>query len=271
MELKKSSNVLNIIVAGTFLLMILLNVLANLLPLNGITTAQVSDSYPNLFAPAGITFAIWGVIYLLLAVYVAYQLGWIKSKAERYQPLLDKTGILFSVSSIANAAWIICWHYNFITASVALMVVILGCLIGVSLILHKSELTQTEKLTVRLPFSVYFGWITIASIANITTLLVSMNWNGFGIPKQIWTVTVLAVGVAIGVIAIVRDRDFAYGVVLIWAYIGIFIKHTSVTGFASAYPVVIFAAVAGIVLFVLAEGYLLFCIKKKKPEAQQAV
>ncbi len=232
MNEKTPSFAVKVLVAVTYAIMIIMNALANILPINNISTGDVSDLYPNLFAPAGITFSIWGVIYFLLALYVLYQFGILKSdKGEGNGNLLTKIGLLFSVSSIANAVWILTWHYGQILLSVFIMLVILVCLILINLLTRSATLSGREKLFVRLPFSIYFGWITVATIANVTALLVDIGWNGFGISEVIWTVIILAVGAAIAIATMFYMKDMAYGLVPIWAYAGILIKHLSDEGF----------------------------------------
>ena len=124
------------LVVATYLIMITLNALANGLPLNGRTTGAVSDAYPNLFAPTGLTFAIWGVIYLLLAAHVLYQLGLFQPAGAVFEgdatarvTLLERVGVLFSLSSLANAAWIVTWHYDLIGLSTVLLITMLVLLI----------------------------------------------------------------------------------------------------------------------------------------------
>jgi hypothetical protein len=250
---------IRILVTITFLIMIIVNALANILPINGQGTGQVSDAYPNLFAPAGLTFAIWGLIYFLLAGYTLYQLGFFqKNKSTVKVYLLEKIGLYFSISSIANAAWIFSWHYHLIPLSMLLMVVILVCLILVNQAINKTQLFQRERIFIRLPFSVYFGWITVATIANATTLLVSMGWDGFGISEPTWAIMIIIIGMLIGVITTIRNRDIAYGLVLVWAYVGILIKHKAVYGFAGQYPGVITTVIVSIVLLLIAEAYIIF-------------
>ena len=113
----------------TFILMVVVNALANILPINGITTGGVSDSYPNLFAPAGITFVIWGVIYLLLGAFILYQFGAFKGKKGYNLDSVERISVYFIVSSIANVAWIFSWQYKIIPLSMVLMIVILVTLI----------------------------------------------------------------------------------------------------------------------------------------------
>ncbi|WP_094227374.1 lantibiotic ABC transporter permease [Methanolobus psychrotolerans] len=273
MQSKQTGTLIRIITLVTFLAMIIVNALANILPINGVSTGQVSDSYPNLFAPAGITFAIWGLIYLLLAGFTLYQLGIFQgntntnrsvNRSVNRSGLLHKTAILFSVSSLANAAWIFAWHYGLIPLSMLLMLVILVCLILITSTINKERLTTREYLFIRLPFSVYFGWITIATIANVTILLVSIGWKGFGLAETIWTVLVIIAGLIIAATTMLKNKDIAYGLVIIWAYAGILLKHISPEGFGSQYPSIITTTIVCILLLVLAEAYLVYMVSKRK-------
>lgn len=252
---ERGSAMIKILVAVTFLVMIIVNALANILPINGVNTGQVSDSYPNLFAPAGLTFAIWGLIYFLLAGYTLYQLGFFqvytgKSKVD----LFRKIGIYFSISSIANALWIFSWHYHTIDLSMLLMIIILGCLILIAQGLSRVQLSLREKIFIRLPFSVYFGWITVATIANATALLVSVGWDGFGISEQVWTIIIILIGLVVGAGTMLKNQDIAYGLVIIWAYAGIWLKHISTSGFSGQYPAIITTVIVSIVLLFVAEA-----------------
>ena len=247
------------LVGLTYVAMIAVNVLANALPINGRTTGAVSDAYPNLFAPAGVTFAIWGLIYLLLGAHVLYQFGLFHVTDDkggvgesRRVSLLERVGVLFSLSSIANVAWILSWHYDLILVSTLLLATMLVLLILITRTILAADLTPRDRIFIRLPFSVYFGWITVATIANITVWLVSIGWGGWGIAESTWAVVIIAVGAVIGTAVILRDRDIAYGLVLVWAYLGIWIKHTSNTGFQGAYPAVAATALAGMAAFIMA-------------------
>lgn len=249
------------IAAITFLLMITVNALSNILPINGVTTGEVSDSYPNLFAPAGFTFAIWGLIYLLLAGYTLYQLILTPKKAPASKlKLITKINILFIVSSLANTAWIFSWHYFRIPLSMLFMTVILICLIWINQITAGEKLRGKDTALIRLPFSIYFGWITVATIANATVLLVSLGWDGFGLPEPVWAVIMIIAGFLIGCATMLKNKDIAYGLVLIWAYFGIYMKHVSENGFDGRYPSVILAAqicialLAAVVIFLIAKG-----------------
>ena len=244
-------------VAVTFLVMIAANTLANVLPINGVSTGQVSDDYQNLFTPAGLTFSIWGVIYLLLAGYVLYTLGFFQSDKNNVKSeLLYRTGILFSISSLANTAWIFCWHYDLIPLSMLVMVVLLVSLIYIVRVIGKEELSLRDKIFIRLPFSIYFGWISVATIANFTVMLVSWNFDGFGIAESGWAAVIIVIGLLIGSVTAIRNKDVAYALVFLWAYTGILIKHSSSAGFSGSYPGVVSTVTICIILLIILTVYI---------------
>jgi len=257
--MSKRNTLVKWLVVITYLAMVLVNALANLLPLNGVTTGQVSEMYPNLFAPAPITFSIWGVIYLLLACFTVYQI-FSRSNAS----LLNKVGLYFSLSSLLNLLWVFAWHYDAILLSMVLMVLLLLCLIMINSIIGREELSTKEKFFIKLPFSIYFGWITVATIANATTLLVSWKWRGFGLEESTWAILIILVGMLIGLITTIRKKDIAYGLVIVWAYIGILIKHMSPKWFAGQYIGVIYTVIACIVLLLVGIIYIIFNKKNRE-------
>jgi len=205
------------------ILMLTLNGLANALPINGVTTGGVSDRYDNLFTPAGLTFSIWGVIYLLLTAFVVHQWMVARKGADAFTSRVD---IWFFVSCLANAGWILAWHYELLPLSLALMLVLLGCLLAVYLRLGIGvrQVARGERMLVHLPFSVYLGWITVATIANVAALLTSIQWGAWGLSAQFWTVTVIAVGTAIALAMAFRRGDIYFGLVVVWALVGILLK-----------------------------------------------
>lgn len=246
----KSSLVLKISVAAAYAAMVAVNVLANALPIGGVTTGEVSARYANLFTPAGVVFSIWGLIYLLLLAYTLYQFGLGRQDASpEREKLFAATGRHFILTSLANISWILAWHNGLIGLSVLIMLLLLFFLIRIANRLRMEKLTWRDTLCLRLPFSVYFGWITVATIANITVFLVSLGWNGFGMAEAAWAVIVLILGAGIGTVRMRRDRDPFYGAALVWAYGGIWLKHVSRGGFHGKYPIVIMTTIACIVLF----------------------
>ena len=163
------------------------NALANILPINGMNTGQISNLYPSLFTPAGFTFSIWSIIYLLLIAFVVGQFV-IKDK-----PYFKELSLWFLLSCLANASWIFVWHYLFTTASVVVMLLLLYSLTRIFLLLQKNAMTRTEWFAIKLPFLFYLSWICVATIANISTLLISLNWHGGFLSEEYWTVTLIVI------------------------------------------------------------------------------
>ena len=238
-----------------YVAMVVVNFLANGLPINDRSTGAISDAYPNLFAPAGLTFSIWGLIYLLLGGYVLYQFV---KRSQKMEGLFDKINPLFIATSLANISWIFAWHYDHIGLSVLIMAVLLLLLIKIADILRAEQYTSFEKLFIWAPFSVYFGWITVAAIANITVFLVSIGWDGFGIADFVWTSIILLVGALIGILRMRRDKNIAYGLVLVWAYLGILLKHLSSDGFGGQYQGIIATVIVCLVLFGFFVGRIIY-------------
>jgi hypothetical protein len=226
MRTSLSQKFLAILNLVAYLGVVIVNALANALPINNKTTAQLSDQYPNLFVPAGLTFSIWGVIYILLAIFVIYQLIVAFRNDEMGLSPYRRIGYWFLLSSILNMGWIFAWQYEIVSLSLAIMLLLLGCLLVIYLKLGvgKEGFTGREKYLVHLPFSVYLGWITIATIANVTAFLVNINWNRFGLSDQVWAVVVIAVGIAITLSVLLRRQDIFYALVVDWAILGILLK-----------------------------------------------
>lgn len=262
---KHSRSFINYLVILFYAAMVGVNALANILPINGITTGEVSDSYPNLFAPAGLTFSIWGVIYLLLGIYAIYQLiGFRKTSSAIKLDSVKKINRYFILSSVANIAWILTWHYDFIGLSTLLIFSLLICLILINHLTQSANLlSKKDKLFIRLPFSIYFGWITVASIANVTILLVDIDWNGWGLTDQTWTIIILIVGLVIALATMISNKDIAYGLTILWAYFGIAYKHLSETGFSGDYPLIIATVIGAMAVVLITCGYLLYTRKKR--------
>ena len=245
----KKMKMLKVLSVLALVFMLVMNILANALPLNGVGTGEVSDFYFNLFAPAGYTFAIWGLIYLLL---IGFSIGQFMLQEEG---LLGRIAPWFIVSSLANGVWIVAWHFYMPLVALVLILLILAALARICLILSGAELSGRGFWLVRLPFSVYFGWITVAVIANVTALLVSLEQSGglsLGfLAPEFWTVLVLLAGVLIGVLVLVRLRVAAYGLVLAWSYLGIVVRHVLPSGFGGVYPLVVVVSSVGVGLFLV--------------------
>lgn len=265
MEAKKRNFILSLTVVLTYVLMVTVNALANILPINGRGTGDISDSYANLFAPAGLTFSIWGLIYTLLLAHSVYQL--INREALFANEAYKKIGLWFSLSSIINTIWIFTWHYEVIWLSLILMILLLVLLIKINMILRNVQVSKTEVFFIKIPFAVYFGWITVATIANVTTFLVSIQWNRFGLSEVVWTDTMVIIGAFIGFLAVLYYRSFSYGLVIIWAYLGILIKHVSSDFFNGEHPSVITAVIVSIILIISGQVLMLKSRAKRRGNA----
>ena len=237
-----------------FVLTIIVNSLAGSTKLiGGVTTAQISDANPTLITPAGYVFSIWGIIYVLLGVFVVYQ-ALPSQKGKEYS---KKIGWLFVLSSIINIAWLFLWQYNFLSLSVVLIFLLLITLILIytRLGIGKTNAKLSEKLTTQLPFSVYLGWITIASIANVSVTLVSIGWDGFGIGVETWATLIVIVALAITLLVLATRKDIGYGLVIVWALIGIAVKQSGnqniLTLLEASIIIVIIAIVATLIASML--------------------
>ncbi len=206
----------------TVLIALAVNILATTLPLNGQNTGEISDRFKVFFVPAGYVFSIWGIIYLGWIAFILYQFR----SSQRDNPRLHRLGYLFAISNIANAAWLFAWHYNAFGLSVIIMLTLLGLLIAsyLRLDVNRVAVTAAERWSVDIPFSVYLGWITVATVANVTDWLYLIHWNGFGLPAQAWAVLMIAVASLLGLAMAFTRKDAAYLLVLVWSFIGIAMK-----------------------------------------------
>ncbi|MDD3273243.1 MAG: hypothetical protein PHV46_04245 [Bacteroidales bacterium] len=220
--MKTASIIINLLL---FAAMVAINGLANALPINGFTTGELSDMYPNLFVPAGITFSIWGVIYLLLLIFIVTQtIAAFNEKASKYL-LSPLASWAFALTCIFNSLWIITWHYQMVFLSVVVMLLLLLTLIYLVKRMDSEKIDDFwARFSVKLPFSIYLGWISVATIANITALLVQWNWNGFGIPENIWAIIMIGAGTLLSILMLIKRADIFYAIVIIWAFYGIIIK-----------------------------------------------
>jgi len=216
--LRQTANLVTVIIALT------VNILASALPLNGQNTGEISDRFQVYFVPAGYVFAIWGIIYLGWIAFVIYQFR----SGQKESPRLRKLGYLFALSNLANAGWLFCWHYNNFGLSVLVMLTLLGLLIAsyLRLNVNQTSVTRAERWSVDIPFSIYLGWITVATVANVTDWLYLVNWNGFGIPAMMWAVIMIAVASVVGFAMALLRQDAAHLFVLVWSFIGIAVKQT---------------------------------------------
>lgn len=261
-NVEHNKKLLSIFVLISFIMMIAVNVLANVLPLNNLTTGQISDKYNHLFAPASLTFLIWIIIYLLLAKYCIYQFQFNSRRPDNNDRVVRKVNTYFVIANIVNSLWIVSWHYEKLLGTMILMLILLILLISIRInITHRSNLSKSERLSIELPFSIYFAWITVASIANVSTYLVFNQWDRFGYSESLMTVIVLVIGLVIAIVTIMFFKDIAYGLVIIWAYSGILYKHLNSDMLNKAYMDIVITLI--VCLVVLGLSLIAVAIMKK--------
>lgn len=233
-------NILSVALALT------VNILASALPLNGQNTGEISDRFQVYFVPAGYVFAIWGIIYIGWIAFTIYQ----ARAAQKESPRLRELGYLFALSGVFNAAWLFCWHYNQFGLSVLVMLALLGLLLASYLKLNVGHTTvsNAEKWSVDIPFSVYLGWITVATVANVTDYLYLINWTGFGLAPQAWAVIMIGIASLLGLLMTLIRRDSGYVFVLVWSFAGIALKQAAVPSVANTAWVAVVVAL-GLALY----------------------
>ena len=239
----KSAVALQIGNIAAFAITLIVNGLASTATLGGKTTAQISDQYNTLITPAGYVFAIWGIIYALLAVFVVYQA--LPSKKEK--PFHQQISALFILGSAFNVAWIFLWQYGYILLSVAPIVALWGSLAAIYLRLKigKTNAPLGEKACVQLPFSVYFAWITAATAADIAAAVSYAGWIKWTAADAVWAIVAAAAILTVTLVVVAARRDVAFGLVVIWALVGIAVKQ-------GATPNVVYTAEAEVIIVAVA-------------------
>ncbi|MCD8500970.1 MAG: tryptophan-rich sensory protein [Bacillaceae bacterium] len=207
---------------------IIINYLSNALPFNGQTISEIANRLDVLFTPAGYVFSIWGLIYFLLAIWVLRELP----KSRRNLAVYTKGTPLFILSCFLNSFWLFLWHYEYFILSVVVMIALLVTLIG----LYKRVKSVATSFHDVLPFSVYLGWISVATIANISYVLVAIDWNRFGLSDSFWTIMMIIIATILAAIFLIKEKDVAYTLVFVWAFIGIGVRNFT------GYPVVAYTA-----------------------------
>lgn len=244
----KTLQVLNFIF---FIIMVAMNTLAVMLPLNGKSTGELSDKYPNLIVPAGIAFSIWSVIYFALLIFCIYQVRSLFSKKSEphLAMILSAIGYLFVLNATFNALWIVAWHYEILPLSIVFMIGILVTLIRINKNLRPVQpyINGGLKIIVKVAFGLYFGWICIATILNVTTILVGYGIMPTGISGQSWTCIMILIGSIIGFIATLNVRNGFVGLAIIWALIGIIIARNNDIIY---YKYIVYSAAFGILMMI---------------------
>jgi benzodiazapine receptor len=213
------STVLRLAATLSFAAMVAVNALANILPINGLNTGEVSALYPSLFTPAGLTFSIWSVIYILLGGFIV--ISWMQRANKR----IDRVLAWFILTCVFNIGWILVWHHLLTALSVIIMLALLSVLILIFRIVHESPWQENKlQIWIVLPFTIYLAWITVATIANISALLVSLEWNGGFLSQQTWTVIMMTIATLLAFKITFDYKVPFFAVVVMWALFGIYFR-----------------------------------------------
>tara|TARA_R110000868_G_scaffold61997_5_gene187841 strand:- start:1290 stop:2087 length:798 start_codon:yes stop_codon:yes gene_type:complete len=210
--------------------MIVFNYLAVSLPLNGMSTGAISDLYPNLFVPVGFTFAIWGIIYLSLFGSIIYQIFALLKKNQRNLLGQSLIGLWFSISSVLNVAWLFAWHYLLPLLALFIMIGLLFSLIQIyrNLGIGVRQTKHSERFFMHLPFSLYLGWISVATIANSAAVLVHYDFSGWGLPAEFYTAILILIAGLLALAFLQYNVDLFYALAISWATFGIYYRHSFV-------------------------------------------
>lgn len=237
-----------------FVAMITVNALANALPINNLNTGEVSDLYPSLFTPSGITFSIWSVIYFFLAGSLVVM--WKHKTSDTIRKLLP----LFCASCILNLSWILVWHYLLPGVSVIVMLLLLTVLIIIfKIVVDEGDLDTSKKVWIKFPFTIYLAWISVATIANISAYLISLGWRGGFLSEETWTVIMMCVATVLAFAVTSKFKTYGYAAVIIWALFGIFLKRRD-----TEYDFITYSA---IVLVLILAASLTYIMSKRRGNA----
>jgi len=230
----------------SLVVMLVVNIMANALPINGLTTGEISDRFPILFVPEGYVFSIWGLIYLALIAFVIYS---VTSKGKGDERI-DAIAWWFVASNLFNTAWILFWHNLQFALTLVAIFGLLISLVAIYLMLGIGKVKRpiVEKLLVDVPFGIYLGWATVAVVANVSQVLYFNGWRGEPLTEPAWAVIMVLVASVLGLLMIFTRKEVAYPLVLTWAFIGIWVKQSGTPAVA------VTALIGAILLAVLAVG-----------------
>lgn len=217
----KNSWIVYIAQLVAFISTLFVNYLANAKPINGYTSAEVSDKFLNLLVPAGFTFAIWGLIYTLVGCYLIYYAIMIVRNISGTVYQFQNMALIFIASCILNSCWMISFHHLQIGLSLFLMIGLLSCL--TYLFLRTQNQIQLS-LWPKFAFESYFAWLNVATVANACAFFVWLKWDGFGVEEVNWAYIILLVLISLGLYVCIRFKTIIYPLVISWALFGIYSK-----------------------------------------------
>lgn len=212
--------------------------------INNVTPAIISAKYPTFLTPAGYAFAIWGLIYLGLIAFSIYQA--LPKNAERFRNIRT----IYILSCVANCAWIYFWHHEMILVCLAVIFVLLGTLVFINLNLRGGD-SAAENWLARVPFGIYFGWVTIAAILNFTVALVYLNVKFSDSATVIIATILIALITLLGIVIRLKLKIYVYPLPIAWALTAIALAQSGKT------PIVVATAFGTIFSLVAALSFVM--------------
>ena len=202
-----------------------INYYSQVYKVNGNTIGGLSDKYTNLFTPDGYAFSIWGIIYLGLIAFCGFQI-YQTFKLKKINEFINQTGYWFALTNLANAAWVFAWLYENTLLSIGIMLVMLISLTKIILNTNMERYDASKKIIAFYwwPICIYSGWITVATIANITAYLAKIEWSGFGISEIQWTIIMIIIATLLNALMIYKRNMREFALVGVWALIAIYVK-----------------------------------------------
>ena len=193
-----------------YVIVLVVNYLSNALPLNGKTTGELSDLYNSMITPAGVAFSIWGFIYLLLLIFLVQV--WINYSSKTSNFKDEYRGLLpfFIINAVFNITWLLAWHYELIYLSFGIM---LGLLIS---LVYIYRFVKNKNLWL-LPWSVYLGWISVATIVNASVVLIQIDFSILSSNQELFTALMAFIALCLGSIFMFKEDNIVYPLVLSWA------------------------------------------------------
>jgi len=205
----------------SLMVVIAVNAAANIVPINGMRTGEISALYPTGFTPAGWVFRIWSLIYIGLLVYAFTALFGTRPLRMRAATIAP----LFLLNAAANVGWIFAWHYQHIGLSLILTGIILASLIAITMMLRRSPRPGwSGRVLIDAPFSLYFGWATTAALANLANWFYDLQFWPLGLSMDEWALVTVVIATAVYIWMTTVTRDLVYGAVFLWVAAGIYLR-----------------------------------------------
>ncbi|SFR61684.1 hypothetical protein [Maribacter stanieri] len=255
--MKKKLAVLNL---ASVILVIIVNYISQAFSLNDTTIGEMSAQYENLFTPAAYAFAIWGVIFLALLGYGIFQVkrAFFSDKPSEF---IEQTGYWFALANILNCCWVIAFMYNYTGLSVVIMFGILLSLIKIILNTNMERWDAPISVIafVWWPICFYSGWISVATIANISAYLSKLDWNGGVLSEQAWTINMIVAATVINLLMIWKRNMREFALVGVWALFAIYVRHNE----SNIY--IAYSAMTGTIILFIAIAFHAFKNRETSP------